>query len=574
MGRNKTAWLIPAALLVLEILLASVASKGLDLTDEGYYLNSIFNPDTYKYGTSSFGHWYQLQLDVFGWSIGELRTANQLLIWLCGAMLGVLAASGPVKSAPRSAYSFLSVAGLGGIAANLYYFWWLFTPSYNMLAFQGILGFAIVTVGSRFGRLNSSIIAACLGFFVFLTFIGKPTSGMMLLAIFFISKGKITLEVLKSFSILILSFVAFLWLWSIHVDGSFMQYLVRLRNGAEFLTILGAGQNILDSDFSKLAALLSPFVGLNTDAVLALVAAGLIFWVLGFRVGRLSNMQLTVFAGMAIGFVFAYLAIRGNAPLGLIIYLPLVYIIGQLCRYGKWWRSPEARLKVSLILMPLAYVAGTNNNYWFAGIGVGSLFFYAFLLPLPSDPSESKSRLREFAVSMFFLLSSLAVLIQAASFPYRQNDAAWNMEPSQSVDSLYTTQATEAYLRQIQTIFLAGGFRRGAPVIDISGQSPTAIFAVGGTPLGSVWLIGGYSGSEKFSSEVLAMHSASCLASSWIIDEPRGLFRLNPDVIQGVNFPGEFQLAGQVKSPMSGNIQNIYKPISSLATIKLDCAQK
>jgi len=72
----------------------------------------------------------------------------------------------------------------------------------------------------------------------------------------------------------------------------------------------------------------------------------------------------------------------------------------------------------------------------------------------------------------------------------------------------------------------AAGYRTGEPILDVTGDGPGLVYALGGRPVGVAWLIGGYAGSERVAALVLNSVPVATLQSAWILSadqNPRAL---------------------------------------------------
>ena len=116
------------------------------------------------------------------------------------------------------------------------------------------------------------------------------------------------------------------------------------------------------------------------------------------------------------------------------------------------------------------------------------------------------------------------------------------------------------------------GFKPDTPMIDLTGHSPTLLFALGAKSSGQAWTIGGYLGSNKIASVSLAKVSCKELATAWIIDEVAGPRSINPSVLLsfGANLSSDYNLVGTIDTPdkivdyYDIRTQRIYKPTRDL----------
>jgi hypothetical protein len=113
------------------------------------------------------------------------------------------------------------------------------------------------------------------------------------------------------------------------------------------------------------------------------------------------------------------------------------------------------------------------------------------------------------------------------------------------------------------------GFLYGMPMIDLTGQSPGILYAIGATSIGQAWMIGGYTGSDDLALNMLDRNSCQQLATAWLLDEPAGARRISPEVLLsfGANLATDFTMVASIKTAKyaGGNkdvrIQHMLKPI-------------
>ena len=63
-------------------------------------------------------------------------------------------------------------------------------------------------------------------------------------------------------------------------------------------------------------------------------------------------------------------------------------------------------------------------------------------------------------------------------------------------------------------------------MIDATGASPGYVYQLGGVPLGSTWLLGGYAGSRAAALDALRAADPADLRRAWILDAPRSPRRI------------------------------------------------
>ena len=153
---------------------------GFDFTDEGFYLNWISHPFNYSASLSQFGFLYHPLYQLVGGDIAALRQANVMLNFCLGwsagwALLSRIFGVRTLSVLPKFAIS----AGMAssGLLSLVFAGMWLPTPSYNSLAFQGLLitaaGLFLVDKTSSRASMVGCVLIGVGGWLVFM---GKPTS--------------------------------------------------------------------------------------------------------------------------------------------------------------------------------------------------------------------------------------------------------------------------------------------------------------------------------------------------------------------------------------------------------------
>lgn len=595
-------WVVALAssglLIIGQISITQLSLSGFDITDESSYLNSIKWANHYKYNVTSYGQFYALFFDLLGERWDLLRTANSWAMWALAAIFGYLLLERIQTiwswEATLSSRVLLSIVfgSLSGFALN----WWLPTPNYNSLAWQGILIFACgLLVFSKIGHWSSLI----LGLGLATTFIAKPTSAAALVLILLIVHTPKTKPLLALFaSSGLVSFLA-LTVWATLIDGSLVQYVNRLAVGLEFVRLLD-GDHIprLQDTGPVLAVTLDPLIYLNQAGIIGL-GSTVFFLTLIMILSRYLGdhwyfLILFWLAVLGLGFVFSYtVQAQAGGPMGQLVYV----IPASTILFGVWASimlrisgtkaaGPESgakentKLAIGLFLLPVAFAFGTNNNYWRLGSFLGIFLIAAAVLG--AQLMISRLGLGEKAskqILLIQLLSGLLVLVASlglvAQSPYRQSASVFDMIPSSVISGISTTSEIELYLSQVKSAALDNGFVPGTPLIDNSSH-PGAGFAMEALPLGSPWVIGGHRGSADLARAQFALYSPGCLSRAWVLDEPEGPRRVLDFSTEGfeVSPSTKYQQVAVFYNPLRQTEQVLYKPISGQSnSVKTICIQ-
>ncbi|WP_460111420.1 hypothetical protein [Pseudomonas sp. H3_D04] len=136
------------------------------------------------------------------------------------------------------------------------------------------------------------------------------------------------------------------------------------------------------------------------------------------------------------------------------------------------------------------------------------------------------------------------------------------------------------YLIEARSAALQAGFQPGTPVIDLSGQSPGMLYAMGATSIGQAWMIGGYPGSFKMASEALKRVRCDQLAAAWLLTEPEGPRSLSDNLVSSFGAkPSDYEVVGSWKTAKGAGgfdqrpAQQLLKPIKNLDTSIKACIE-
>jgi hypothetical protein len=573
-------------LLVLQGYAALMSARGLDLTDEGFYLNSIVWAEHYKFGVSSFGDFFAIYFYLFDSNWPAFRLATILTNWLLWVVLGLLSvklvANLWMKSFHWTVWIFFSLGS--GAFSLLVLNIWLLTPSYNTLAFQAVTIFVCGLIASRiWGPIGIPVI----GFGLFLSFVAKPTTAVALVVI-------LALVNLKRSRTAILSIVGsgavslgLLIAWAIYLDGSVLDYINRLAVGLRFASLLDGGQIVWgDAWASSLMNAFWPFAGLSFRqiAYIALAAFSLLALLLNILLTPANKPEarralfVLGFGGFLLSMFLLFLS-REPGYFGQITVVGLLAVLLAVVNGIAWRRgdsdflnysvlnSANVRLALGIGLTPLAFAFGTNNNYWQQSSAVGGMYFLSAALVVSFINSKhfagrnSSSGVQLLSISAAMAVVAITVL-GAMNFPYRQASTVFQMVPSNEVSGIYVDTDTKRFFEDLSNLRETSDFQSGAPLIDNTGASPTAVYVLGGLPLGSAWLIGGYPGSEGLAEAQLRLYSQQCLDSAWILDEPtspRRVFGFDPEKFS-LSPSNTYEAMGSVKNSLTGGTQILYRP--------------
>lgn len=531
---NITAYCALIATITILSWVLYFSGRGIDFTDEGFYLNWISNPYQYSWSLSQFGFIYLPLYRLVDGDIAWLRCSNIAITFCLAWWLTDTIFSNFLLDDPRPTHKRLIISSGFATAALISLTvsgTWLPTPSYNSLTLQGLIivigGLATVANRERFAMTDCITI----GLGGWLVFMAKPSSaaligGLAALHILMLGRSKVRTLLGSATTVLLLLLIT-----SILMDGSPWAFAIRIHTALELSQYLSSNHSLSDAlrvdDFTlspplKLAlAVLTAICTLITlccmsthrlvrmigvssccllTSAIAITAFGL---VRGLTLGAFSEMLILAVAGAAIS--LGILAARSNT-------CPKTLI-------------PLVALTILLLLMPHVYAFGTGNNYWQQGAAIGLFWLLGALLVCVGVGTP---KAKEFWLPLTLTTQLIVILLLHTSIlaPYRQaqplrenTDAIAFGKPNAVI---HLSPSYAQYIRDIHASAKQAGLQKGDAIIDLTGQSPGVLYALQTISLGQAWIIGGYPGSLTMAAKALEREPCKALARAWILDEPEG----------------------------------------------------
>lgn len=544
-------------------LLLKFSAYGVDFTDESFYLVWISTPFLYSASTTQFGFVYHPLYQLLGGDITALRQANILITFTLawGLSHTFLNSISPKLSGQRLLQLTLS-AGLA-TAAMLVFDTWLVTPSYNSLTLQALL---ITATGLLMADrpLHRASLAGwmLIGIGGWLAFMAKPSSAMALaLAVIAwllaLRRCSVRSLLLAGISALV-PLLASAWL----IDGSVVAFVARIQKGIQLTQDLAGGHtlsNILRiDDFTLDGRLEYPLL----DTALA------IFITTGCLLAKNKPLRY-----LSLPLSLAFFAITASLALGQQLWTvdlgqhPSLWIFAVMfaallvCLATGHLKAlanitPAQWIMAGLFMVtPHIYAFGSNGNYWKVG-GAAAIFWLLAGLTLLAPLIRQQTSLLPLLPATLATQAMVAALLQSGlEQPYRQPQP---LRLNTSIQSLGANGAqlrlSEGYAQYISSAIKAArtaGLQPGTSMIDLSGQSPGILYALGAKSIGQAWLVGGYPGSLKRATEALSQVNCETIAASWVVWEPNGPRSLPAETLleQGARFPDDYRHVGTWQTP-------------------------
>jgi hypothetical protein len=551
-----------AAVLTLVVV---CAYAGFDFTDEGFYLLSIAKPFQYTGATVTFFSFvYHPLYELAHGDIGLLRMSSYGITFIlscltCGALFFRFF---KIANSVRSGL-LVSLSALAAIASSsllITAFELPQSPSYNTLLWQAmLLGVgALLLIDAQWPRL-ATVGSVLFGISCALAGLAKPPS-----AIAFMLVGLLCLLIQSQLSLRRLAIMAgaggillAIFVWTI--DGSAHAFYMQLSNGLALAHLLGGGQ------LSWSQESLLPFSYVES---FTLLAASLIFGAIIFSSALGSGMMRSV--GVAGSMILALAAIGlvvGGFPLevslkrydgAFALAVPtgglILLLTGDCFRFIT--RSHLAFF-ILLLLLPHAYAFGTGRPHWLNAEAAS--FSWILLGVIAVSVLQDKAAYASWRLLLPIgggAIFATAVFISAGvKFPMRQTEPLWAnrdvVEIGEPASRLYLSDDYAKYVNGLRRLAQSGGFEAGTPIIDLTGYSPGAVFAVNGVAVGVPWLLGGYAGSEAFAGAALDLATCADIARAWILQAPASPARISGRVLTdyGIEIGRDYLGLGALQGP-------------------------
>ena len=565
---------------------------GLDFTDESFYLVWISNPFNYSVSVTQFGFIYHPLYELLSGDIAKLRQANILitfsLAWvLCNVFLKAVFETPCLGAARRLIIS----AALATTSLIFLAVVWIPTPSYNTLALQSLLiaatGLLLVEKDSSRASLTGWILIGIGGW---LAFMAKPTTaaalGMSSL-IYLLLAEKLNVRLL---ALSLATATALLILSALVIDRSIFGFIDRMKDGIEVSKMLGGGHTIaqlLRLDDFRLGGRAKGFLVGGTALVVATAYCFQARNRLLVHGGALLSIS-SVLLGLAVVCGFSPANINADPFKGLLIWIvPFAAILVglMLSRFQALLHVTRAQwaTALSFLAFPHIYAFGTGNNYWIAGSGAGIFWTLSGLTLLgPIAPTQRVSVLL-LPLALAAQLVTVALVDTGIQAPYRQLPLRENdyvLEIGKPGSKLVLSKSFGHYFTEVNDVANRAGFKKGTPMIDLTGQFPGTLYALGANSIGQAWNLGGYPGSDALAAAMLKKVSCEELATAWLLAEPEHPGRISSEILTsfGANIATNFEIVGTFKTAEGTvghtvpRVQQLLKPVRSVDTAIAACS--
>ncbi|RWO23249.1 MAG: hypothetical protein EOS10_33970 [Mesorhizobium sp.] len=559
------------------------SSYGLNLEDEGFYLNFIANPFPYAINSppSLFGFVYHWPYLWVGGDIAVLRVTNVTLTMALGWILSFLAIRrlwtvGWLQAAVLS-------AGIASMASIVFRVRLTLTPSYYAMAFQSLLIIMIgLLLADRPGRMRQALGWTLVGVGGWFCFMAKPTTAaaisLVVTLYVVVLRRKSLLPMLGA----ALVALALLIMTAYLIDGGITRLVARMVNSAEMEILLGAGHEVFRSFRIDWLATSRSQVAIAVFLAIALL--------LSILIGSTDKL-LPSLALAAVLIVTIAIALLGTDPISIqpstLFLVPAFTCLGaMLYREGLVLRTQAATsiaLALTFLVLPHVFALGSNLNYWFLGAYDALFWMLAVVAFLSPFAQQGRSLATLLPLSVLAQLLTASVINDSIVNPFRQVKDLRSytaVMPMPGGGKLVLSESLHHYLATARAQARAAGLEVGTPVVDLTGDSPSLLYVLEARALGLPWLMGWFPGSSAVAVETLGLENCADLAKAWVLIEPEG--RYHPDQASVMASFGARQADYATAATLDPFVvdgdyridrQFLFKPVRSAASAEQSCRE-
>lgn len=569
---------------------------GIDFTDEGFYLVWMSNPFNYSMSTppTQFGFIYHPLHELLNGNVAALRQVNILITFSLAWVLSNVFLKTVFGNQALDRASRLTISAAISTVSFVFLQLWLPTPSYNWLALQALLVTAIgLLLTDKVASRESIIGWLLIGVGGWLAFMAKPTTAaaLALLSVFYLLGSK-KLQV-RLLAISLITAVVLLVFSALTIDGSITLFIERLQGGVEIAALLDAGHNLID------IFRLDNFQ-LGERAKLILIAGTAVFFAATYLSQSKIKALVYCSAALSIAFGLASLAVifglnhkvvdDGHFR-GLLIWsVPFASIFVGFAFYkfkGFFqFTRPQWALALTFFIFPYVYAFGSNNTYWELEAWAGIFWVLASLVFLSPIAANRKLTALLLPLGLAVQLVTVALVQTGMEAPYRQprplRENDYKIELERGGATLLVAKEFGRYFEDAVDLANKIQFLKGTSMIDLTGQSPSILYAISANSLGDAWIIGGYPGSDKVAVAVLKKVSCEALSRAWLLTEPEGPTKISSEVLLsfGANLATDFEIVGTLRTAEGAGgihkirLQHFLKPIRSSDAAMTACVAR
>lgn len=531
---NFFRWIPHTLLLFTGLLFVVSANRGLDLSDESYYLLNYLNWRELSATSTFFGAYIELPFRMLGRNLAAIRIFGLAVLCACTAIFfhGLVKLSQQITGDIVKDYSANLIAVISACFLYYSFYFTLRAPSYNLISLSCILSatgilFHILSSGSS--SIRKTLATILYGLVISILVFTKATTGAALILLHFVFlliygnrgflylvKDFLPMAVLgAAINIALLSVVAPHW-FDMMINGVSLGNTLDQRNQLVPASLFVLGQDLL-KDFLNNWFYYFGFLIIN----------GIVF------ASPFSKHKYFGGWWLLIAIAAAVLMFVTQRPVATwVSVLSILY-------FGMWCADCLSRdsysitrndyfilsLWVFLILMTLAFSIGTNlplirHSVMSVVLPLAGMLLMLNRLRIGEIMSEFQHRLALVSICLLALAFQVMPWVDK-KYTYRLRAPLYSQkEPIDipgAVGAVLIDKQTATQLKVFVDMLKSAGFRRGMQIMDLTGDNPGLVYLAGGKPLGVAWILGGYKGSDIVFSRITQLVGSERVKCSWLL---------------------------------------------------------
>lgn len=529
-------------------LLANI-DRGLDLTDEAYYLLWIDRPADYGIAPTTFGFFLSPIYHLLGSDPAALRRFGVLATSFtsCTTLWAALLLVRNRISSKRLTLQ-IGVLSLYAAATTVsFYYRWLPTPSYNWLplpaAFLLVTSLLLLHTGLR--TKSSAFLTGLAGM---LAFGGKPTTAVGFFCIYVVSVlvvsgfSRVTLRhmILSGASCIVLFGLAAI---------TFIDPRIAFEQAQAYVGFFGAAPATGDL-FVGWRGPWGYYAAFAATAIAYFVRPGVAKW-FGFM--AVVAFFTTVFEMWSLTYVKSQ---------GVLIATASLMVTANCFAWSRYKPDRETVTVLSMThILPWVMSFGTGNALYaqmaaYAALPAVGAFVVACLC---FDLDDWRIAVTGLLAGLMAVLALYSADIQ----PYRLKPGLFQQDQPVAVDGgwLRVDTATAKFINTLREDANRAGFTPETMVLDFTGDTPGVAYLLGGKPPIFPWVVGGYAFSDAFAALIVSRLSSEQRDSAWLVhsDKPRPFKK---DFLRSLGFDidNDYDFVSGPMHPIHGTEIRLYAP--------------
>jgi hypothetical protein len=597
-----TALIILPLTVVITFLLIYHLDRGIDLSDEGFYL--VFATQAANISTviSSFGFYTGilfewLDRDLFLFRVTGLFLLIGFAVFFINSLITNLAnAIGISISLAGKIISY----SLASLAILTYYQAWIVTPSYNVMSLLACLlvGTGLIRLVNSFSACKKSYLwdsiifnSALVGLGYFLAIMSKPTTALCLgiisvLWIFFTAANAKWLKIILCIA---LTTLVLLILHVFFIEASIDSILIRTLNGIEFGTLAETNHGIYEifkQLFNYILALPGELAGDLIFPSMTMIILLFCWHLLSLNKSNDNTKikMLGIEIIICIGTLAACLTLwaqgfwdggpnwvdSGYTGIALVLFFAIVWVVCSIVLTKKVVLSQSLVTTIALITLnlSLAFSFGFgSNNGAISNSSLAYIFYVAAIFVCVMWISkEYDFKIYPTVVTSILVFSCGSMLYGGFAVPYRISGSILNQNTPVTLTNgdskIFTDAVTATYINQIQNAAIKYEWQPGTMLIDMTGGTPLASYLLDAKPVSVGWMLGGYKGADNAAYFAINKVDKSSLDNAWVLTCSDCKRQISLETLQksGINLKTDFKKIAQLKTGFRNESQTLWKP--------------